>query len=126
MYLLVRFSEVFWPCRNTNGYLRGRALRMMGWVGLCKLAQLSTPPLFDPRCCFEVAEVGGSKGWVITEQTDVCWRPTWITQTDLRPPDQKKKKLQQKPVYRPRLTTQLVLRQNLKWCHHKIIQACCS
>ena len=32
-------------------------------------------PLFHPRCCFEVAEVEAGKGWVITEQTDVCWPP---------------------------------------------------
>ena len=96
-----------------------------GEVSLCKLVQLSTPPLTALYFAVLKLRTLGSKGWVITEQTDVCWRPTWITQTDLRPPD-KKKKLQQKPVYRPRLTSQLVLRQNLKCCHHKIIQACCS
>ena len=43
-----------------------------GTRAICKLAS-SQHPFISP--CFEVAEVEAGKGWVITEQTDVCWPP---------------------------------------------------
>ena len=74
MYLLFRFLKVFRPCRNTNGYLRGVSPDDDNVeVSLCKLLQLSTPPLTALYFAVLKLRTLSSKGWVITEQTDVCW-----------------------------------------------------
>ena len=97
---MFRFSEVSRPCRNTNGHLR-----TMRWVSLrCKLAS-SQHPFISPSLLLFWSCGGGGRQRLGHYWADRCMlaAPTWITQTDLRPPNQKNRQ-QQNPVYRPRLT----------------------
>ena len=105
MYLLFLFSKVFWPCRNTNGYLREKGpendrLGQPLQIGT-PLYFLTLPAVLKQQARLEAAKVGS----LLSRQMYVGG-PHGLPKRICGLGTNNKKRLQQKPVYRlPRLTT---------------------